>query len=143
VRLFELIGIAGIAISVLAYLPQVVHLAREHCSAGVSSRAWAMWGVSSVLIGAVALQREDPVFILLQISSLTSAAIILYLARRYRGMACETHFVGSGANHIEEPGRPVVATDRDRRSRGSRDGAGTVARWGVARMGPRGRDGDP
>jgi lipid-A-disaccharide synthase-like uncharacterized protein len=89
--LFELIGIAGIAASMLAYLPQVVHLAREHCSAGVSRRAWAMWVVSSLLIGALALHREDPVFILLQISSLTSAAIILLLAQRYRGMACETH----------------------------------------------------
>ncbi|MGH3115998.1 MAG: PQ-loop domain-containing transporter [Gaiellales bacterium] len=89
--MFELLGIAGIAISMLAYLPQVVHLAREHCSAGVSRRAWAMWVVSSLLIGALALHREDPVFILLQISSLTSAAIILLLAQRYRGRACETH----------------------------------------------------
>lgn len=63
--MFELIGIAGIAISMLAYLPQVVHLAREHCSAGVSRRAWAMWVISSLLIGALALHREDPVFILL------------------------------------------------------------------------------
>ena len=30
---FEILGIAGIAISVAAYMPQVVHLAREHCSA--------------------------------------------------------------------------------------------------------------
>jgi hypothetical protein len=41
--MFEIIGIVGIAISMAAYVPQVVHLAREHCSAGVSSRAWTMW----------------------------------------------------------------------------------------------------
>ncbi len=75
----------------LAYVPQVVHLGREHCSAGVSRRAWAMWLVSSVLIGTLALYRRDPVFILLQISTLTSAAIILYLARKYRGMVCAFH----------------------------------------------------
>ena len=92
--MFELIGIAGIAISMLAYLPQVVHLAREHCSEGVSRRAWSMWAVSSLLIGALALHRHDPVFILLQVSSLTSAAIIVVLAQRYRGMACEAHAVG-------------------------------------------------
>jgi uncharacterized protein with PQ loop repeat len=97
VPLFELIGIAGIAISMLAYLPQVVHLARERCSAGVSRRAWAMWGVSSVLIGALALHRHDPVFILLQISTLTSAVIILFLAQRYRGMACDAHRTPSAA----------------------------------------------
>ena len=89
--MFELLGITGIAISVLAYLPQVVHLARERCSAGVSSRAWMMWLLSSLLIGALAIHRHDLVFILLQISSLTSAAIILSPALRYRGMVCETH----------------------------------------------------
>ena len=88
---FEILGMAGIAISVLAYVPQVVHLGREHCSAGVSRRAWAMWLASSVLIGTLALYRRDPVFILLQVSTLTSAAIILYLASKYRGMVCAFH----------------------------------------------------
>jgi lipid-A-disaccharide synthase-like uncharacterized protein len=88
---FEMLGVAGIAISMLAYVPQVVHLGREHCSAGVSRRAWAMWLVSSLLIGATALYRRDPVFILLQASTLTSAAIILFLAHKYRGMVCAFH----------------------------------------------------
>ena len=88
---FEILGMAGIAISVLAYVPQVVHLGREHCSAGVSRRAWAMWLVSSVLIGTLALDRRVRVFILLQVSTLTSAAIILYLASKYRGMVCAFH----------------------------------------------------
>ena len=89
--MFEFLGVAGIAISMLAYMPQVVHLAKEHCSAGVSSRAWAMWLVSSLLVGTLAVHRGDLVFILLQISSLTSAAVILTLAHRYRGMVCEVH----------------------------------------------------
>jgi lipid-A-disaccharide synthase-like uncharacterized protein len=88
---FELLGVAGISIGVLAYVPQVVHLAREHCSAGVSARAWAMWLTSSLLIGALALHRHDPVFIALQASSLTSAAVIVFLTHRYRGMTCEEH----------------------------------------------------
>lgn len=91
---FELLGLVGIALSMLAYLPQVVHLAREHCSAGISRRAWAMWLLSSLLIGALAVHRHDPVFVLLQISSMTSAAIILSLAHRYRGLSCETHALG-------------------------------------------------
>jgi lipid-A-disaccharide synthase-like uncharacterized protein len=91
VTVFEMLGIAGIAISILAYVPQVVHLGREHCSAGVSRRAWAMWLASSVLIGTLALYRRDPVFILLQISTLTSAAVILFLAHKYRGMVCAFH----------------------------------------------------
>lgn len=89
--MFELVGLAGIVISVLAYLPQVIHLARQHCSAGVSGRAWAMWLASSLLVGALALHRRDPVFILLQASTLSSAAVIVVLVHRYRGMVCETH----------------------------------------------------
>lgn len=89
--MFEILGVLGIGISVAAYVPQVVHLGREHCSAGVSSRAWAMWLASAVLLGLLAMHRRDPVFILLQISTLTSAAVILVLSRRYRGMVCATH----------------------------------------------------
>jgi lipid-A-disaccharide synthase-like uncharacterized protein len=80
---FELLGVAGIAISVMAYVPQVVHLVRERCSAGVSRRAWAMWVLGSVLVGTLAVHRTDHVFILLQISTLTAAATILGLAHRY------------------------------------------------------------
>jgi uncharacterized protein with PQ loop repeat len=86
--MFEIVGVVGIAISVLAYLPQVVRLAREHCSAGVSGRACAMWLTSSVFVGALALHRHDAVFVLLQLSTLTSALIILFLVHRYRGMVC-------------------------------------------------------
>lgn len=89
--MFELLGLAGIAISVLAYLPQVVHLARQHCSAGVSGRAWAMWLISAVMVGALALHRHDSVFILLQASTLLSATAIVVLVHRYRGMVCVTH----------------------------------------------------
>lgn len=89
--MFELIGVAGIVISVLAYLPQMVHLARQHCSAGVSGRAWSMWLASSLMIGIVAFHHHDPVFILLQVSTLLSATVIVVLVRRYRGMICVTH----------------------------------------------------
>jgi lipid-A-disaccharide synthase-like uncharacterized protein len=100
--MLDLLGIIGIAISVAAYVPQVVHLAREHCSAGVSSRAWAMWLLSGLLVGLVAFRRGDLVFILLQLSSFTSAAVILVLARRYKGMACETHA------HLSQPRETTV-----------------------------------
>jgi uncharacterized protein with PQ loop repeat len=89
--MFEMLGATGIAISALAYLPQVIHLAKEHCSAGISSRAWAMWLTSSVLVGALAVHRKDIVFIMLQLSTLTSASVIVFLAHRYRGMVCTVH----------------------------------------------------
>lgn len=102
--MFELLGMAGIAIATLAYVPQVVHLGKEHCSAGVSRRAWAMWLVSSLLVGTLAVHRGDLVFISLQISSLTSAAIILFLAQRYQGMVCAVHRLPlPAAQHNDRP----------------------------------------
>jgi lipid-A-disaccharide synthase-like uncharacterized protein len=88
---FEALGVAGIVISMLAYVPQVIHLGRQHCAAGISRRAWAMWLLSSLLVGTLAVHRGDVVFMLLQLSTLMSAAVILTLAQRYRGMVCEAH----------------------------------------------------
>ena len=101
--MFETLGVAVVVISMLAYVPQVVHLGRQHCSAGISRRAWAMWLVSSLLVGTLAVHRGDLVFILLQLSSLTSAAVILMLAHRYRGMVCEVHALRS---QTRQPDRP-------------------------------------
>jgi len=114
---FELLGVAGISIGVLAYVPQVVHLAHEHCSAGISSRAWLMWLASSLLVGALALHRHDPVFIALQATSLTSATVIVLLARRYRGMFCEAHAYlrpdpRVGAQDAGDPERDVALPTR-------------------------------
>jgi hypothetical protein len=78
------------------------HLGKEHCSAGISRRAWAMWLVGSVLVGTLAVHRGDFVFIALQFSTLTSAAIILVLAQKYGGMVCETH--------AADPARELTAT---------------------------------
>ena len=64
-----------------------------------------MWLLSSVLIGTLAVYRRDPVFILLQVSTLTSAAIILFLAHKYRGMVCAFH-----ARQGSRAGRDVDAS---------------------------------
>ena len=88
---FEALGILGISLSVVAYLPQVTHLAREHCSAGISTRAWSLWLASSFLIGTLAVYRGDYVFISLAATSLASSLAILLLAKRYRYTACDTH----------------------------------------------------
>ena len=89
--MIDLLGVVGITISIVAYIPQVVHLAREHCSAGVSPKAWTLWLISALLVSIVAFERRDVVFIMLQLSTLTSATVILILAHRYQGMACESH----------------------------------------------------
>ena len=108
---FETLGMLGIGLSVVAYVPQVSHLSREHCSAGISPRAWAMWLASSLLVGSLAVYRRDYVFISLAITSLLSSTVILLLARRYQGMACSTHrfpkLMDPASDLSEDPGFPV------------------------------------
>jgi hypothetical protein len=58
-------------------------------------------------LSALAVHRGDSVFILLQASGLTSAAAILFLARRYREMVCATH-----AHLTPAAAAPVVSGSR-------------------------------
>ncbi len=96
---FQALGFAGAAINAFGYLPQIVHLARERCSGGVSTKAWGIWLLSSVLIFSHAFEVLDPVFITLQSVNIAAILLIISWAKRYRGMACALH-----KNH---PGLPA------------------------------------
>lgn len=87
----EWLGFTAITLSVLAYLPQIIHLIKEHCSAGLSPRAYCMWLVSSVLLLTYSIVKEDPVFITLQGYQAGAGALIFYFCLKYKGQLCEEH----------------------------------------------------
>ena len=87
----EWLGFAGIALCVTAYLPQIIHLIKEHCSAGLSPGAYCMWVVSSLLLLTYAIAKRDPVFISLQGYSLGASAVIFYYSLKYRDQLREEH----------------------------------------------------
>ena len=87
----ELLGLVATALVICAYVPQVSHLVREHCSAGISLQAFGLWLVSSGLLFVHAAMIGDPIFALLQIVNLIATGIIIVCARRYRGSVCATH----------------------------------------------------
>lgn len=87
----EWLGFIGTALVVLAYLPQVIHLIKERCSAGLSERAYMTWAVAGVLLLSYAVSTRDPVFIGLQTYQVGAAALICYLCRKYKGHLCEEH----------------------------------------------------
>ncbi len=89
--LFQALGFAGAAINAFGYLPQIVHLTRERFSAGVSTKAWGIWLLSSVLIFSHAFEVFDLVFITLQSVNIAAIVLIISWAKRYRGMACALH----------------------------------------------------
>ena len=73
----EMVGFTGVGLAGIAYLPQITHLIKEHCSAGISRLAFGMWLVSSLLVTAHAVATHAEVFVVLGAVQLVSTAIIL------------------------------------------------------------------
>jgi lipid-A-disaccharide synthase-like uncharacterized protein len=87
----RIVGLVGTLIVAIAYLPQIVHLARERCSAGVSLDAWMLWLLGSVLIFPRALVVMDVVFVALQAVNILAMVSIIVLCKRYVNLVCASH----------------------------------------------------
>ena len=87
----EILGAIGTMLVIAGYVPQVRHLAKEHCSAGISLPAFLLWCASSILFLIHAVVIRDPAFISVQIVSLAANGLIAFYARRYQGQFCPTH----------------------------------------------------
>ena len=87
----EWLGFAAITLSVLAYLPQITYLIKEHCSAG--QEPWSVLHVGGIGGAAPHLfnREERPGFILLQEYQAAAVSLILYFCLRYKGQLCEAH----------------------------------------------------
>jgi uncharacterized protein with PQ loop repeat len=90
-NLLPLIGYLGTALVVGAYAPQISHLWTEHCSAGISERAYALWVLAAALFLGHSIVIGDTVFMVTQLVNLVALAIILVLARRFRDQICAAH----------------------------------------------------
>jgi|SRR5215218_9227994 len=86
-----IMGYVGTGIVIGAYVPQIWHLWSEHCSAGISERAYALWTLSSGLFLAHSIIIGDPVFMITQLVNIVALTIILVLARRFRKQICAVH----------------------------------------------------
>jgi hypothetical protein len=89
--ILQILGFVGVAINCFAYAPQIVHLMIEHCSAGVSVRAWTLWLLASFLISLHAFSVFDIVFVALQIVNIAAITLIIILSKRYQNMFCRLH----------------------------------------------------
>lgn len=85
------LGFFGTALVIIAYLPQIIHLIKKRCSAGVSVRAYLIWGFSAILLLTYAVSLRDIVFIALQTYQLATTSLIAFYAYKYRNFACEVH----------------------------------------------------
>jgi hypothetical protein len=84
-------GFAGAGLAGAAYVPQISHLLRARCSAGISRLAFGVWLLSSLLITARAVATGAGVFIVLGAIQTVATAIIVACAARYQDTPCPVH----------------------------------------------------
>jgi uncharacterized protein with PQ loop repeat len=90
-QLMSFIGYLGTGLVIGAYAPQIWHLWTQHCSAGISERAYALWVLASALFLGHSVIIADPVFMVTQLVNIVALATILVLARRFRKQICAEH----------------------------------------------------
>jgi len=87
----EIAGFAGAGLAGAAYVPQISHLVRARCSAGISRLAFEAWLLASVLITARAVAIGAAVFVVLGGIQIVATALIMLYAVRYQDTPCPSH----------------------------------------------------
>jgi hypothetical protein len=87
----EIAGFAGAGLAGAAYVPQISHLIRARCSAGVSRLAFAVWLLASVLVTVRAIAIGAGVFIVLGGIQIVATTLIVVYAARYKDRPCPVH----------------------------------------------------
>jgi thioredoxin reductase len=87
----EIAGFVGAGLAGAAYVPQISHLIRARCSAGISRLAFEVWLLASVLTTARAIVIHVGVFIALGGIQIVATALIMLFATRYQKTPCPVH----------------------------------------------------
>jgi uncharacterized protein with PQ loop repeat len=87
----EVAGFVGAGLAGAAYVPQISHLIKARCSAGISRLAFAVWLLASVLITTRAIAIQAGVFIVLGGIQILATALIVLYAARYKDTPCPSH----------------------------------------------------
>ena len=90
----QIAGFAGAGLAGAAYIPQISHLIRARCSAGLSRLAFGVWLLASVLVTARAIAIQAGVFIVLGGIQIVATTLIVAYAARYKDTPCPIHRLG-------------------------------------------------
>jgi uncharacterized protein with PQ loop repeat len=78
----EVLGWAGTALVIVAYVPQIRHLYVEKCAWGISISTWLIWLVAGALLLIYSIVRNDTLFTFVQVINITAIVATIILARR-------------------------------------------------------------
>jgi PQ loop repeat protein len=84
-------GFVGAGLAGAAYLPQISHLIRARCSAGISRLAFEVWLLASLLTTVRAVATGAGVFIVLGAIQIVATALIVVCANWYKDTPCPIH----------------------------------------------------
>jgi uncharacterized protein with PQ loop repeat len=112
----EIAGFVGAGLAGAAYIPQISHLIRARCSAGISRLAFAAWLLASLLTTARAITIHAGVFIVLGGIQIVATTLIVIYATRYMNTPCPIHHPPpTGANTGRGIPGPAGRVSRERR----------------------------
>ncbi len=78
----EMLGWAGTALVIVAYVPQIHHLLVEKCAWGISISTWLIWLLAGALLLSYCIFRNDTLFTFVQAINITAIIATIILARR-------------------------------------------------------------
>ena len=98
----EMLGWAGTALVIVAYVPQIRHLYVEKCAWGISISTWVIWLVAGALLLSYCIFRNDTLFTFVQVINIT-AIIATIIPRRRGNRICPYHLqMASGSGNQNE-----------------------------------------
>ena len=87
----QIFGFVGTGLVIVGYFPQVFHMVKERCTAGISIPAFALWCAASFLFLIHATMIGDAVFVGVQVVNLIAGGFIVWFCKRYEGEVCPSH----------------------------------------------------
>ena len=98
----EMLGWAGTALVIVAYVPQIRHLYVEKCAWGISISTWLIWLVAGALLLSYSISRNDTLFTFVQVINITAIVATIVLARK-GNQVCANHLkIGSRSRDQNE-----------------------------------------
>jgi len=87
----QILGFVATGLVIVGYIPQIVHLIKERCTAGISISAFSLWCTASLLFLIHASMIGDAVFVAAQTVTLVAGGLIVWFCMRYEGAVCPFH----------------------------------------------------
>ena len=84
----QILGFVATGLVIVGYIPQIVHLIKERCTAGISISAFSLWCTASFLF---LVHAGDAVFVGAQAVNLVAGGLIVGFCKRYEGEVCPFH----------------------------------------------------